>query len=135
LYCDTDSFGRVVTAYDSYIQGEGRERVSHLNEIAQKVKARYWQEVFPFISGPCWGVLTRPISTEEAARVPQICLRFFWESDLGMLTSDSGDMVYLRIEPTRRCDIFIPFSPLGTPIDVDFAETAMARYNWKRGWI
>jgi hypothetical protein len=144
LWCDESSFYRVVRAYDdlfSLFSNEfkenvkAEEKVTYLNKIARAMTATYWQEVIPFIPSAYWIICWRPLSSEEAASIPLIGSSVVLQEDIGMLTNESEDVVFLRIEPTRRSGVFPPNSPIGKPFDLDYAESQIQRHGWKRGMI
>ena len=129
LYCNKNSFDLTVNSYNNIYANAGNEKVTHLNSLVKETS--YWGEVFPFISGPFWGLLTRPISTDEADLIPRIGLNFLYDSSLGMMISKSGDLIFLNIKPTRRSGIFFPGATIDTGIDIRFAKAQMGRNGWK----
>jgi hypothetical protein len=135
LWCDEGSYSRVIRAYDNLLVGEGLEQVTYLNKIARDVSAKYWQEVFPFISSLYWAICWRSLSHDESASIPFIGQEFFFQSDLGLIATKSGDVIFLRIQPTRRCEILPPCSSINAPFDLNYAERQMRRHGWKRGTL
>jgi len=132
IWCDEISYAIVCSEYNSLFAGEGTERVTHLNTVATQLGARCWQEIFPFIPSLFWCISWRVLSHDDAAAIPIIGLSFLYKSDLGMLATKKEDVVFFRIEPTRRCCIFSPSAPLGQPVDLRFAERQMSEHGWKR---
>jgi hypothetical protein len=132
LWCDDGSYSRVAGAYDDIFPGEGAERVISLNKIARGVSATYWLEIFPFIPGVYWCICWRPLTPDEAASIPFFLRSIFFQDNLGMLTSKSGDLVFLKIQPAHRNGIFPPYSPIGKPFDLDYAERQMRNYGLQR---
>ena len=108
VWCDAASCALIRAAYDSLLIGQGAERVTHLNDVADQINARYWQELFAFIPSPIWCVSWRSLTQDEAVSLPIIGQSFLRQSDLGMLATTAEDVVLFRIQPTRRCGILPP---------------------------
>jgi hypothetical protein len=131
IWCDAASCALIRAAYETRFAGRGAERVTHLNSVAQKVGARHWEDVFPYIPSTFWCISWRSLTQDEAASLPIVVLSFLYQSDLGMLATDTEDVVLLGIEPTRRCGILPPFAPIGGHIDLNLAESQMRNSGWK----
>jgi hypothetical protein len=131
VYCDFVSFSRVQAVYEAISPVDGRERVTHLNAFVKKYSFRYWNELFPFIVGPCWGILGKELTDDEAKLLPRIVSRFVYEPTLGMFILRKQDMNFLRIEPTKRAGIIPAFAPIEGGIKKNFIAARLKANGWK----
>lgn len=129
LYCDVESYELVVNVYDEIAEGAGKSNVKHLNSFVSD--SSHWGQLSPLILGPYWGILTRTITPQEATDIARIGLNFFYDASLGMLISKKRDLIFLRINPTRRNGIFLPGATIQSGFDVEYAKCQMAKHGWK----
>ncbi len=135
VWCDDSTCSLIRQAYNELFPGEGKERITHLNQVARKVSAKSWQEVFPFIPSLFWCICYRSLSPDEARTIPIIGRSFVHDGSLGLLTTKAEDVIFMRIQPTRRCGIIPPFAPIGEPFDIRFAKNQMKNDGWKNGKV
>jgi hypothetical protein len=130
LYCDFTSFLKVQAVYESLSPKDGSEKVLHLNSLVKRFSFRYWNELFPFLLGPYWGILGKELTSDEAELIPRIASRFFFQPQLGMFVLRKHIITFLRVEPTKTGGIIAAFAPIEEGIKQNFVAGQLKTSGW-----